>query len=437
MTETAAPTPALVRQPDFVKLWTAETISQFGTQVSQLAIPLIAANVLQVSPFEFGLLSTIEFLPFILLSLPAGVSVDRMRRRPILIVGDIGRAIALASIPIAFVLGVLTIWQLYVVAFITGCLTVFFDVAYQSYLPSLIRRDKLVEGNSKLEITRSAAQVLGPGIAGFVIGAIGAAVAVVLDSLSFVGSALFVFLIRRREPDPGRREDGTSHPPGPGMRAEIRDGLDYVLGNRFLRAIAACTALSNLAGNLAGAILILYMTRTIGLDPAAIGLVFSIGSLGFLAGAVVANRVAARLGVGMTIIAAEALMFPAMLLIAVAPIPYAVPFLTASWFLQGLSTSVYNINQVSFRQAITPERMQGRMNATMRFIVWGTIPVGALLGGFLGGAIGLHETIWVGTIGAIVPLVIVLLSPVREVREMPTPVDEAPAAGEPGQPATA
>ncbi|MDP2350102.1 MAG: MFS transporter, partial [Chloroflexota bacterium] len=159
----SGPSRSLLRHPDFLKLWTAETVSVFGSAVTQLALPLIAATVLKVSAFEFGLLTTIEFLPFILLSLPAGVWVDRLRRRPILIAADLGRAITIGSIPVAFAFDALTIWQLYVVGFLNGCLTVFFDVAYQSYLPSIVDRDQLVEGNSKLEITRSASQILGPG----------------------------------------------------------------------------------------------------------------------------------------------------------------------------------------------------------------------------------------------------------------------------------
>src|SRR6478609_6800377 len=166
------PSRSLLRHPDFLKLWTAETVSVFGSAVTQLALPLIASTVLTVTPFEFGLLTTIELLPFILLSLPAGVCVDRLRRRPVLIIGDLGRAMAIASIPVAFAFDALTIWQLYIVGFINGCLTVFFDVAYQSYLPSIVERDQLVEGNSKLEITRSAAQILGPGLAGLLIGVV-------------------------------------------------------------------------------------------------------------------------------------------------------------------------------------------------------------------------------------------------------------------------
>src|SRR4051794_12340754 len=190
----SGPSRSLLRHPDFLKLWTAETASVFGTAITQLALPLIAATVLNVTPFEFGLLTTIEFLPFILLSLPAGVWVDRLRRRPILIAGDIGRAIAIASIPIAFYFDVLTIWQLYIVGFVNGCLTVFFDVAWQSYLPSVVERDQLVEGNSKLQITQSAAQILGPGIAGILIGLLRAPFAMVLDSISYA-----VFCLKKKK----------------------------------------------------------------------------------------------------------------------------------------------------------------------------------------------------------------------------------------------
>jgi MFS family permease len=218
------PSRSLLRHRDFLKLWTAETVSVFGTQVTLLALPIVAASFLKVSPFEFALLGTIEFLPFIFLSLPAGVWVDRLRRRPILIIADLGRALSLISIPIAYVLGGLTIWQLYVVGFINGCLTVFFDVAYMSYLPSIVERDQLVEGNSKLEITRSASQIAGPGLSGVLIGLLRAPYAITLDAISFLVSAIFVFWIRRPEP-PIEVHDETTHGPRPSMRSEISTGL--------------------------------------------------------------------------------------------------------------------------------------------------------------------------------------------------------------------
>jgi MFS family permease len=415
---------SLFRHRDFLKLWSAETISQFGTQVTLLALPIIAATTLNVTPFEFGMLATVEFLPFILLSLPAGVWVDRLRRRPILIAGDLVRAAALISIPVAFALDALTIWQLYIVGFINGCATVFFDVAYQSYLPSLVDRDQIVDGNAKLETSRSAAQITGPGVAGIIIGAFTAPFAILLDAISFVASALFMFAIRRHEaaPEPRLNERGER----PSMRSEIVQGLRYVGRQRFLRSIAATTGLSNFFSNVVYSILILYLVRELLFTPEVLGLAFSIGAVGFLVGALVANRVASRIGVGPAIVGSTLLFGPSALLIAVAPADVAVPFVAASVFVGGLGGAIYNINQVSLRQAITPERMQGRMNATMRFIVWGTIPIGATIGGFLGGVIGLHETIWIGAIGGAFVFLPVLFSPVRSLQRIPDPEpDEA------------
>jgi len=408
---------SLFRHPDFVKLWSAATVSQFGTQVTLLALPIIAASTLNVTPFEFGLLGTIEFLPFILLSLPAGVWVDRFRRRPILIAGDLIRATALSSIPIAFAMNGLTIWQLYVVGFVNGCATVFFDVAYQSYLPSLVDRDQIVDGNSKLEVSRSAAQITGPGVAGVLIGVLTAPFAIILDALSFVASGLFMFAIRRHEetPEPRLNEQGER----PSMRSEIADGLRYVGRHPLLRSVAASTGTSNFFGNLMYSILILYLVRQLGVTPELLGLAFSVGAVGFLAGALLATPLAKRFGVGPTIVGAALTSGPAGLLIAIAPADFAVPFVAASVFLGGLGNAIYNINQVSLRQAITPERMQGRMNATMRFIVWGTIPIGSILGGALGGLIGLHETIWIGAIGGIFVFLPLLFSPVRRLRTIP------------------
>jgi MFS family permease len=410
------PRGGLWRHPDFLKLWSAETISQLGTQISLLALPLVAIIVLESSPFEVALLGTIEFLPFILISLPAGVWVDRLPRRPILILGDVGRGIALASIPAAYLLGVLSIYQLYVVGFIVGVCTVFFDVAYMSYLPALVDRDRLVEGNSKLEVSRSGAQIAGPGLAGAAIGLVGAPLAIILDAISFLGSAAFVFGIRKREPAP----TPTAGPAvRPSMRGEIAAGLRYVLGHRLLRSIAACTGISNFFGNVVQSILLVYIVREIGLTPAVIGLVFALGNIGFLVGAILADRISARFGVGPTIIGSALLFGPGALLVAVAPKELAVPFLVAFGLLIGFGGVVYNVTQVSLRQAITPERMQGRMNATMRFVVWGTIPIGSLLGGVVATAIGLHETIWIGAIGSLFSFLPLLFSPLRSLREVP------------------
>ncbi|MEX0674806.1 MAG: MFS transporter, partial [Gaiellaceae bacterium] len=237
MTTSFWPRGGLWRHGDFLKLWSAESISQFGSQVTGLALPLLAVLVLEASAFEVSALFVIEFLPFILFALPAGVWVDRLRRKPILVIADIGRAVLLGSIPLAYLLDALHLGQLYLVGFLVGICTVFFDVSYQSYLPSLVARKQLVEGNSKLEISRSGAQLAGPGAAGGLIGAIGAPAAILLDAISFLVSAVFLFGIRKQEVLP-EREEGA---PRPSMLREAREGLGYVLGNRYLRPISICT----------------------------------------------------------------------------------------------------------------------------------------------------------------------------------------------------
>jgi MFS family permease len=426
------PRGGLLRHANFLKLWTAETVSVFGSQVSALAIPFVAATLLKVSPFEFALLGTLEFLPFILFTLPAGAWVDRLRRRPIMITGDLGRAIALATIPIVFAINPtwLTIWQLYVVAFVTGTLTVFFDVSNQSYLPSIVERDELIEGNSKLQISQSAAQIAGPGIAGLLIQLVEAPFAIVLDSLSFVWSAIFVFLIRKPEPPVLHPADETGSK-RPSIVSDVKDGLRFVLGHSSLRAISGGTASSNLFSSVGGAIMLLYAVNELHLSAGEIGIAFALGNFGALAGAFLANRIAGWFGLGPTIVASLFMGGFLMLFIALAPVgDAAVPFLVVGGIFGGLSQMVYNINQVSYRQAICPPRMQGRMNATVRFLVWGTMPIGSLIGGAIASVIGLHETIWIAAILGFTPALFPLLSPVRKLRVMPAPIgdDTAPAA---------
>ncbi len=415
--------PSLWRHADFMKLWTAETVSQLGTQVTLLALPLTAILILKASPFEVGLLSSLEFLPFILVGLPAGVWVDRLRRRPILIVGDLGRALTLGSIPLVYELHRLTIWQLYAVAFLTGVLTVFFDVSYQAYLPSLVERDQLVDGNAKLEISRSGAQLAGPGLGGLLVQALRAPVAIFADALSYLWSAMWVFLIRREEPPIERPADGHRS-----MRHEIREGLRYVWRHPLLRPIAFCTGSSNLFSSMFLAILVLFAVRVLHMRPGLIGLALAVGNVGFLLGAFSAQRIAKRVGIGPAIIGSIGLSSPVWLLMPLATPSTAFPILVVTGLVSGFGgMAVYNINQVSLRQAITPMRMQGRMNATMRFMVWGTLPIGALVGGILGNTIGLRPTLWVAAIGGLFSFVPPLLSPVRSLKTIPEYEEEAPA----------
>ena len=417
------PRGGLWRHGDFLRLWTGETISQFGSQISQLAIPLTAILVLDATAFEVAALTTVEFLPFIIFTLPAGVWVDRMRRRPILIAGDVVRALLLGSIPIAYVLDALTLGQLFVVGFLFGICTVFFDVAYQSYLPSLVERNQIIEGNSKLEITRSAAQIGGPGLGGVLIQVFTAPYAVLLDAVSFAASALAIFRIRAVEETPPtvERSDGKK----PSMWTELKEGLRFVLSNPNLRAQAGCTSTSNFFSSVSFSIILVYAVRELDLSPGLIGFVFSLGALGGLAAALTATRISSRFGIGPTTIVMAAFFGPTMILYAVAPSGNAaVPLLVTAQLIFGFTVVVYNIVQVSYRQAICPPRLQGRMNSVMRFIVWGTIPLGTLTGGALASWIGLRATIVVGAIGGGSAVLWIVFSPQRHLRDMPEPVDD-------------
>ena len=409
--------PSLWRQGDFMKLWTAQTISQFGDEITGLALPFVAITLLGAEAFEMGILGVVRFLPWILFTLPAGVWVDRMRRRPILIGADVARAALLATIPIGFLGGWLTIWQIYVVSFLAGTLEVFFDIAYQSYLPSIVERDELVEGNSKLELSRAGSSVIGPTVAGFLIELVRAPIAILFDALSYLGAALFVTFIRRGEPVPPPHDPAEGKPPS--MWQEARAGLGYVARSPYLRNIAACTGTLNLFGNIGQVILLLYLVDELGLSAGTLGLIFAIGNIGVLLGALSGGRLAKALGIGPVIVSTAALSGVAMLFIPLAPRDDPFWFLVAGGIIAGFTTVAYNVNQVGLRQAITPDRMMGRMNATMRLIVWGTIPIGALIGGFLGGAIGLQATLWVSAGGAFLGFLPVLLSPVRTLREIP------------------
>ncbi|MGZ4334797.1 MAG: MFS transporter [Gaiellaceae bacterium] len=414
------PTGGLWSHPDFVRLWTGQSISELGSQVSQLAIPWLAAVGLHANPIEFSFLGVLGFLPFILFALPAGVWVDRLRRRQILIVGDSARAVLLTLVPILWAVGVLQIWHLLVLQFVIGIFTVFFDVAYQSYLPALIEREHLVDGNSKLQLTVSVAQVAGPSMSGGLIAAITAPYAIVVDAASFVVSTLFMVRMRHRENLPRQDEDI----PKPKMWPQVKEGLHWVLGNRYLRPIAGCTGTSNFFGQILFAILLLYAVRVLHLSSVALGAVFAVGSCGAIVGALLANRLQKRLGVGHAIVLYAVLFSSAGLAFPLAPRSFPLPALMAGFVTFSFSSVAYNITQVSLRQAITPERLQGRMNAAMRWIVWGTIPLGTLTGGAIGQTIGLRAALWVGAVGGLPVFLWVLLSPVRSITTMPEPVTE-------------
>jgi MFS family permease len=402
---------------DFLRFWSAQTISQLGSQITMLALPLVALLLLDASPFEVAVLATVEWLPWLLFSLPVGAWIDRVHRRPVMILADLARGFALLSIPIAYWLDALTLGQLYVVGFATGVLTVFFDVAYQSYLPSLVERSQLSDGNSKLEISRSAAGLIGPGVAGALIGLVTAPVAILADAISFLASAGLLVRIRRGERvEPPPRESR--------LLAEIVEGIRWVFGHEYLRPGMATVAISNFFGNILWTMVVVYAVRRLDWTPATIGLVFALGNLGFLAGAALAPRISRRVGIGPGMIASGALCGWPLLLMPLAPADYAIPLFVAAGIVTSFGIVVFNVIAISLFQAITPDRLLGRMNASRRFVVWGVIPLGQLASGGLAVWIGLRPTLFVGAAGVSLAFLPLVFSPVRQLRVLP---DEEPA----------
>ncbi|MDJ1137008.1 MFS transporter [Streptomyces iconiensis] len=415
----------LLRQRDFRFLLSGAAASQVGAQVTLVALPLVALLELHASAFQVGLLTAAETAAFLLVGLPAGAWVDRMRKLPVLIRADMVRAVTMASVPLAAAAGALTMAQLYLVALVTGVATVFFDVAHQSYLPHLLPKERLVEGNGALETVRSSAQVTGPGLGGGLVQVLGAHLAIVADAVGYAISALCLLGIKDREPAPA--------PPAPGasLRKEIGEGLGFVLRQPLLRAIVVTTGLGNFFSALLLAVQTVFLVRVLHLPPAAIGLMLSASAVGGLTGALCAGRLARRLGQARII-----------WLSALATGPFAVLWplagsgAAAVWFAVGsavvfFGAVVYNVAQVSFRQTLCPPALLGRMNATVRFLVWGTMPLGALAGGALASGFGARAAVWVCALGFLAVPLPLLLSPLRRMRDLPEPQPDAPTGEDP------
>jgi MFS family permease len=398
---------------DFRLLWAGQSVSELGSQVSLLAIPLVAVLTLHATTFEVGALTASSTAAFLLVGLPAGALVDRVRRRNVLIWADVGRTLILGSVPITAALGVLSIGQLFAVTFLTGVLTVFFDVAYQSYLPFLIGRPNLVEGNAKLQGSQSFAGVAGPSAAGGLIELVKAANSVSVDAFSFVVSAVTVLGIRSREPRPDKSSEHRS------IRHEIGEGLSFVLRHPILRAIAGTTSTSNFFSGVQAAVMVVFLVRVLHQPPGIIGLLFGAGSIGGFIGALTASRIAKWIGGARTTIWGIAIGGVGGLLLPLATRGPGLLLFAAGFLLSGFGALVYNINQVSFRQRLCPERLLGRMNATMRFLVWGTLPLGGLLGGLLGTVLGVRNTLWIAGSCGTLAILWLIFSPIRPMRDFP------------------
>jgi MFS family permease len=412
------PRSALWSNADYLRFWGAQGISAFGSQITLVALPLAAILTLDASAFEVAVLTGLEFVPFLLLGIPAGVWVDRLRRRPILVLTDVARGVSLLSIPFAYWLDALTLPHLYVVALLNGSLTVFFTLAYQAYLPALVERSQLVEANAKFEATETIARLAGPGAGGGLVSVLSAPVAVFADALSFLASGALISSIRQDErsrPDAGSQRTG--------FWSELRDGGRVALRNTYVRAMLATTALLNVGFAMAWAVLLVFAVRELGLSAGLAGLVLSVGEVGGLLGALAATRVMRRLGVGPAIIASAIGFAPALLVLAIAPESLPAPVLAAGWAALSFVGVVYNTATVSLRQAYVPQRLQGRVVGFNRSIVWGISPLGAVIGGVLATLVGFRWTMVAGACVCALALLPAVLSPVRSLRDLPEPME--------------
>jgi MFS family permease len=401
---------------DFVKLWSGETVSLIGTQITQFTLPLVAILTLGASVFQVGVLNACRYAPVVVVSLFAGVWLDRRRRRPVLIACSLGNAVLIGLIPISYGLGVLSIGLLYVVCLLVGVLTVVFDVGVLSYVPSLVEPRHLADSNGQIQTSTSLAGIAGPGLAGLLVGVLTAPVTLTADALSYLCSAAGLWRIQQREVEPERPEVRRS------IRSEIAEGLQAVYGNRILRSLLSQSSTFNFFQNALITVFVVYAIRVLHLDPLELGIVIGAISVGGVAGATVANRFRVRVGFGRTVLTTTifAAVCPSLLLL-----PRGNGALTIAEFVlielvYGFNVLVFNVNTITLRQTVTPNRLLGRMNASYRLVLFGTGPIGAVLGGWLGSVIGLRPALDVAALALVLPAAWIFFSPVFRLKDMPT-----------------
>jgi len=408
------PAVGLWRRPGFVKLWVGKTVSTFGSHISGTAIPLAALLVLKAGPAEMGILTALGAAPVLLVGLLAGVWVDRLPRRPILIAADLGRAALLLTIPLAFILHRLAFGQLYAVVFLSGILTVFADVGAQAFLPSVVPPEQLVEGNGNLATGDSVAEIGGPSLAGFLVQWISAPFAIVFDALSFLVSAVSLQMIRA--PIKVRGEDE----PRESMWREAAQGLRLILGHPVLRALALSLGIFEFFGYFIGTLYALFAIRTLHLPPAAVGTLVGLGGISALAGSLVAERVVRRLGIGRVLIGSLMSygLLGALMPVAGGPPWVAYACMAAPQLLGDAFIAVHFIAQTSLRQSLIPERLLGRATASMHVLERGVGPLGALIAGLLATLTSPRLTIAIGVAGVVAAGSSLLFSPVRTLRDV-------------------
>lgn len=410
----------LWRNADFRNLWLGLTTSLFGAKITVIALPLIASLTLHASPLEMGALVAMGYLPYLAVSMPAGVWLDRRPKRPLLILSDVARAALLLAIPLSWLLGALSVPLLLGVSLLVGLCTVVSDIGTAAYLPSIVGRNQLVEGNSKLELSNSAANIGGNVLGGGVLQLVSAPLALMVNSAAYLLSAAFTFRIRHRERMPERPAPDT----GSRMLAEIREGARAVYGHPVIRRLVLATLIFNFFTFAIEPVFLLFLTRTLELPAFAIGLVFAASGVGALVGALIAGPVTHRLGLGRTLVGAlvtagaAALLMPTAVLV---PARSAIFVIGAMYFVDSAMVIVYNINQRSLRAALTPDHLQARMNASVRMVVMGAAPAGAFAGGLLSGWLGTLPVLVIGAGGILLAGGSLLLSRIRTISGLPGP----------------
>lgn len=396
---------------DFNKLLAAFAGTHFGDQVALLALPLVAALVLGVGPVEMGWLTMAATIPFFLFGLPAGVWIDRLPRRSVMIAGSLLRATALLAVPVSALLGVLSLPLLMTGAALAGIGMVFFDVAAQSAIPALVERDRLMRANSRFEIGRAGATSGGPGLAGVLAGAIGPAMAVLACGLADLAAAAFAWRISK-----------PAAPTAPVVRrsfaSDLAEGMRFLLGEPSLRALALCSLTWNIALFAMNTLLVLYLARGLGLSATAIGLVFAVDGIGMVLGAMASPAIERRIGLGRSIVLGPVVGVVGIGLILAATPATAIPLLVAGRFLFGFGPVVFSVTQTSLRQSVTPSHLLGRVNASLRWLTWGFRPVGALLGGLVGEIWGLYAGVSLACLGLALCLVPLVISPVPRLERL-------------------
>ncbi|WIM94401.1 MFS transporter [Actinoplanes oblitus] len=410
---------------DYRKLWIAQSISFIGTQVTFIAFPLAAILALHADTWQVGVLNALETAPMLLFGLVAGVLVDRWRQRRLLITADWVRAVVMGSVPVAWAFDVLTVEWLWVVAFVVGVGTVFFDIASQTVLTSIVDRDSLMPANQRLEASHSVAQTVGPGVAAGLLKVVSAPVAVAVDAVSFAVSALFLHGIRSKDPEPEPSAEPTT------LRSDLRAGFRFLAGSPFLRWIVSIAASWNLMLQTLVTIIFIYMARDLNLGSSKIAIVMFAGSATGLVAVLLVERINKVLGLGLGLAFATGLSAVGGILMATASGASYAAVATVAFgsILVSVAVPLFNVNVSTIRQAITPRELMGRTTAAVRFVVWSTMPLGALLGGFLGEVFGNRVTVATAGVALLVPALLTLLSPIRRIRDLS---DAAPVGAAPG-----